>query len=61
MGVSSFGYVNGYCYQNTNDVREYIRRLQDGCLPVERCSLPITPEQLRERAVIGVPPRVCSA
>lgn len=52
MGVSSFGYVNGYCYQNTNDVREYIRRLQDGCLPVERCSLPITPEQLRERAVI---------
>ncbi len=52
MGVSSFGYLNGYCYQNAESVEEYIKALKNNLLPVERISPRITPEQLRERAVI---------
>ena len=52
IGVSSFGYLNGYCYQNAESVEEYIKPLQNDRLPVERISAQITPEQLRERAVI---------
>lgn len=50
--MSSFGYLNGYCYQNAESVEEYIKALQNDRLPVERISAQITPEQLRERAVI---------
>ena len=52
LGVSSFGYLSGYCYQNESRVEDYIRAVARGELPVERMSRKITPEQLRERAVV---------
>lgn len=52
MGTSGFGYVNGYCYQNTADVGRYIRLLDERKLPIGRMSPKITPEQQRERALV---------
>ena len=52
LGVSSFGYLGGYCYQNESRVEDYIRAIALGRLPVERMSHQITPEQLRERTVV---------
>ncbi len=52
MGTSGFGYVNGYCYQNTADVSRYIRLLKEKKLPIGRMSPKITPEQQRERALV---------
>lgn len=52
MGVSSFGYLNGYCYQNEADVHAYIHKANEGYLPVQRMSPRITAQQLRERALV---------
>lgn len=51
LGVSGFGYLGGYCYQNESRVEDYIRSVREGKLPVERMSRRITDQQLLERAL----------
>ncbi len=52
FGPSSFGYINGHCYQNESELDSYVKKLQGGVLPVSRISRRITPWQLMERAMI---------
>ncbi|MCL2702953.1 MAG: coproporphyrinogen III oxidase family protein [Defluviitaleaceae bacterium] len=52
FGVSSFGYVNGFCYQNENDISRYIKKINKKMLPIERISNRITGRQLMERAMV---------
>lgn len=52
LGASSFGYINGYCYQNYSNVSKYIDSINRGLLPIEHISKRITLEQKRERALV---------
>lgn len=52
FGTGSFGYINGYCYQNESSVKEYIRILKNGNIPVTRISEQNTPVQLMERSMV---------
>lgn len=52
FGVSSFGYVNGYCYQNETDINRYIDKINSHMLPIERISPRINDIQLQERALV---------
>ncbi len=52
MGTGSFGYLNGYCYQNAMSVKEYISILKEGKLPITRISEKSTPIQLMERTIV---------
>lgn len=52
FGLSSFGYLNGFCYQNERRVLDYIKKVETNQLPIERISPKITEEQLLERAMV---------
>ncbi len=52
FGVSSFGYMNGYCYQNETDIYKYIEKINSHMLPIERISPRINDIQLQERALV---------
>jgi oxygen-independent coproporphyrinogen III oxidase len=52
FGAFSFGYINGFSYQNCEHVKDYIEKLKNGSLPVKMVSEKITRRQLMERAVI---------
>ncbi len=52
FGVSSYGYLNGYCYQNEPSVAHYIEKIGRQRLPISRISPKITAEQRMERAAI---------
>lgn len=52
FGMSSFGYVNGYCYENETSVDRYIEKIRSNDLPIGRVSARITPEQQRERSLV---------
>lgn len=52
FGSSSFGYLNGYCYQNERKIPEYIRKCENNQSAIERISTKITKEQLMERAMV---------
>lgn len=52
FGSSSFGYINGYCYQNQRTINGYISKVKDNKLPIERISSQITYTQQKERAMV---------
>lgn len=52
FGLSSFGYLNGYCYQNSAGVVDYIKKAKSNQTTIERISPQITKEQLLERAMV---------
>lgn len=52
FGVSSFGYLNGYCYENEPNIKAYINKIQRGMLPISRISSKITLVQQYERAML---------
>lgn len=52
FGLSSFGYLNGYCYQNERRLLNYINKVKINQPAIERISPKITEEQLRERAMV---------
>lgn len=52
FGLNSFGYINGYCYANTGNLKQYLNKLDSGLLPMERISPKITRQQRLERAMI---------
>lgn len=52
FGTSSFGYINGCCYQNSTNIKKYIDQLDKTKMPIERISPRITYEQRKERALI---------
>lgn len=52
FGSSSFGYLNGYCYQNYRNVMEYIKKCEANQFGIERISPQITQKQLMERTMV---------
>jgi oxygen-independent coproporphyrinogen-3 oxidase len=52
FGLSSLGYINGYCYQNETKLEKYFEKIDNETVPIEKMSLKITDEQLLERAMV---------
>lgn len=51
VGASAFGYIDGISYQNYEDVKKYINRVESGKLPVERVSQRAEKLQRMERYI----------
>lgn len=52
FGLASFGYVNGYCYQNEIEIQRYIEKMKSNMLPIKQISSKINEVQLLERTMI---------
>lgn len=52
FGTFSFGFINGFTYQNIIDPEEYIRVLNENRLPIHMVSHRITSQMLKERTMI---------
>ncbi|MFZ5351487.1 MAG: radical SAM family heme chaperone HemW [Bacillota bacterium] len=52
FGASSFGYINGFTYQNIIDPNEYIKSISEKRLPVHMVSDKINAEKLMERTLL---------
>lgn len=52
FGTASFGFLNGYCYQNESSIEKYIQILKKGQIPVARMSKQSTTIQLMERSIV---------
>lgn len=52
FGAFSFGYINGYSYQNHVNVNQYIEKISQGSFPVKMVSGKITRLQAMERSAI---------
>lgn len=52
FGTFSFGFINGFTYQNIIDPDDYIRELNENKLPVHMVSKKITELRLKERTMI---------
>ena len=52
LGTSSYGFMNGVNYQNISNIKNYIKEVGEGQLPIQLVSNKATEIQLRERAIV---------
>lgn len=54
LGISGYGFINGYQYENYSSTKAYFKAISDGELPIERAIYHSKEEQHRRHLIFGI-------